>query len=203
MSKKKIAAPPPFGAGRFFKKHLPLAALLAVTALLYTGAGVLSGRLNLVDDHDYIVQYGHYDRPLSFAGLAPVFNRTSTQEMLHDYYRPLYTLVRSIDYRLYGTSPTGYHATSLLFYLLAVGSAYWILRQLLPSTLAALAPRFSSPFIPSTWRPWLGSWPAATRSQGPWRSCPSPFICRDEPGPARWPSRLRLWQTRRPRSCQR
>ena len=138
MSKKKIAPPPPpSGTERFFKKHLPLAALLAATALLYIGAGVLSGRLNLVDDHDYIVQYGHYDRPLNLAGLAQMFNRTSTQEMLHDYYRPLYTLVRSIDYRLYGTSPTGYHATSLLFYLLAVGSAYWILLRLLPSTLAA------------------------------------------------------------------
>ena len=137
MSKRRIEAPPPSGTGPFCKKHLPLAALLAATTLLYVGAGVLSGRLNLVDDYDYIVQYGHYDRPLNLAGLAQMFNRTSTQEMLHDYYRPIYTLVRSIDYRLYGTSPTGYHATSLLFYLLAVGSAYWILLKLLPSTLAA------------------------------------------------------------------
>jgi hypothetical protein len=70
MSKKKIAPPPPSGTERFFKKHFPLAVLLAVTALLYTGAGVLSGRLNLVDDYDYIVQYGHYDRPLNLAGLG-------------------------------------------------------------------------------------------------------------------------------------
>jgi len=137
MSKRRIEAPPPSGTGPFCKKHLPLAALLAATTLLYVGAGVLSGRLNLVDDYDYIVQYGHYDRPLNLAGLVQMFGSTSTQEMLHDYYRPIYTLVRSIDYRLYGTSPTGYHATSLLFYLLAVGSAYWILLKLLPSTLAA------------------------------------------------------------------
>ena len=138
MSKKRIEAPPP-STGPFFKKHPPLAALLAVTALLYTGAGVLSGRLNLVDDYDYIVQYGHYDRPLNLAGLAQMFNSISKQEMLHDYYRPIYTLVRSIDYRLYGASPIGYHATSLLFYLLAVGCAYLILLKLLPSTLAAFA----------------------------------------------------------------
>jgi tetratricopeptide (TPR) repeat protein len=137
MSRKRIEAQPPSGTPPFCKKHLPLAALLAATALLYTGAGVLSGRLNLVDDYDYIVQYGHYDRPLNLAGLVRMFGSTSTQEMLHDYYRPLYTLVRSIDYRLYGTSPTGYHATSLLFYLLAVGSAYGILRRLLPSSWAA------------------------------------------------------------------
>jgi tetratricopeptide (TPR) repeat protein len=93
----------------------------------------------LVDDYGYIVQYGHYDRPLNFAGLAQMFSSISKQEMLHDYYRPIYTLVRSIDYRLYGTSPTGYHVTSLVFYLLAVGSAFWILRRLLPSTLAAFA----------------------------------------------------------------
>ena len=139
MSKKRVEAPPPSGTGPFLKKHLPLAALLAVTALLYAGAGVLSGRLNLVDDYGYIVQYGHYDRPLNFAGLAQMFSSISKQEMLHDYYRPIYTLVRSIDYRLYGTSPTGYHVTSLVFYLLAVGSAFWILRRLLPSTLAAFA----------------------------------------------------------------
>jgi tetratricopeptide (TPR) repeat protein len=137
MSKKRVEAPPPSGTGPFFKKHLPLVALLATTALLYAGAGVLSGRLNLVDDYAYIVQYGHYDRPLNLAGLVQMFGSISKQEMLHDYYRPIYTLVRSIDYRLYGTSPTGYHVTSLLFYLLAVGSAFWILRKLLPSTLAA------------------------------------------------------------------
>ena len=93
----------------------------------------------MADDNDYIVQYGHYDRPLNFAGLAQMFGSISKQEMLHDYYRPIYILVRSIDYRLYGTSPTGYHVTSLLFYLLAVASAYWILLKLLPSTRAAFA----------------------------------------------------------------
>jgi hypothetical protein len=82
MPKKRNAAPPPSGTAQSFKKHLPLAALLAVTALLYTGAGVLSGRLNLVDDYDYIVQYGHYDRPLNLAGLAQMFNRTFTQETM-------------------------------------------------------------------------------------------------------------------------
>jgi len=139
MSKKKRVEPPPSGIGPLFGKYLSLAVLLATTALLYAGAGVLSGRLNLMDDYGYIVQYGHYDRPLNLAGLVQMFGSISRQEMLHDYYRPIYTLVRSIDYRLYGTSPTGYHVTSLVFYLLAVGSAYWILRKLLPSTWAAFA----------------------------------------------------------------
>jgi len=143
------------------KKHLPLAALLAATALLYTGAGVLSGRLNLVDDHDYIVQYGHYDRSFNLAGLVQMFSSISKQEMLHDYYRPIYTLVRCIDYRLYGTSPTGYHVTSLFFYLLAVASAYWILRKLVPSTLAAFAGALLFAVHPIHVEPWLGSWPAA------------------------------------------
>jgi tetratricopeptide (TPR) repeat protein len=137
MSKRKIEASPASGPGPFFKRQLPLVILLAAATLLYIGAGVLWGRLNLADDYGYIVQYGHYDRPLNFAGLVQMFNSISKQEMLHDYYRPIYTLVRSLDYRLHGTSPTGYHVTSLLFYLLAVGSAYWILRKLLLSTLAA------------------------------------------------------------------
>ena len=137
MSKKKIDVSPPAGPEPFFRRQLPLAVVLVAAALLYTGAGVLSGRLNLADDYGYIVQYGHYDRPLNFAGLVQMFSSISKQEMLHDYYRPIYTLVRSIDYHLNGTSPTGYHVTSLLFYLLAVSSAYWILRKLLLSTLAA------------------------------------------------------------------
>jgi tetratricopeptide (TPR) repeat protein len=143
MAKRKIKkAPPPVrnlpARVPFYRRYLSLAVLLTASALFYAVAGVLSGQLNLADDYGYIVQYGHYDRPLNLAGLVQMFSGISTQEMLHDYYRPIYTLIRSIDYRLYGTSPMGYHVTSLLFYLLAVGSAYGILRRLLPSSLAAL-----------------------------------------------------------------
>jgi tetratricopeptide (TPR) repeat protein len=137
MAKKKAEAAPPPDPKPFFKRQLPVAVLLAAAALLYVAAGVLSGQLNLADDYGYIVQYGHYDRPLSLAGLEQMFSGISKQEMLHDYYRPIYTLIRSVDYRLWGTSPTGFHVTSLLFYLLAVGSAYAILRKLIPSTSAA------------------------------------------------------------------
>jgi protein O-mannosyl-transferase len=112
--------------------------LLAVAALLYTLAGVLQGEFSVADDSAYIVENGHFDRPLNLVGLAQIFNSIAKEEMLHDYYRPIYVLVRTIDYHLYGTSPFGYHVTSLLFYLLAVGSAYWILLKLLPSTRAAL-----------------------------------------------------------------
>jgi len=135
-NKKPMQASPPVRIS-FCKRHLPLALLLAASTLFYVVAGVLSGQLNLADDYGYIVQFGHYDRPFSLAGLLQMFNGISKQEMLHDYYRPIYTLIRSIDYRLYGTSPTGYHVTSLLFYLLAVGAAYSILRRLLLSVSAA------------------------------------------------------------------
>jgi hypothetical protein len=137
MAKKKIEVAPPPNARPFFTRQLPLAVLLVAAAGLYIAAGVLSGQFSLADDYGYIVQYGHYDRPLNLTGLAQMFNGISKQEMLHDYYRPIYTLIRSIDYRLYGTSPCGFHVTSLLFYLLAVGSAYWIFRKLVPSVLAA------------------------------------------------------------------
>ena len=137
MAKKKAQETPTPVRVPFLKRHLPLLLVLAASALFYTVAGVLSGQLNLADDYGYIVQFGHYDRPLNLDGLLQMFNGISKQEMLHDYYRPIYTLIRSLDYRLYGTSPTGYHVTSLLFYLLAVGSAYWIFCKLLPSTLAA------------------------------------------------------------------
>jgi len=139
VSKKRTEVSPPPGKGAFFKRHLALAVLLAATGLFYVVAGVLSGQFSVADDAAYIVEYGHFDRPLNLAGLAQIFNGIAREEMLHDYYRPLYVLVRTIDYHLYGTSPTGYHATSLLFYLLAVGSAYWIFCKLLPSTRAAFA----------------------------------------------------------------
>jgi protein O-mannosyl-transferase len=137
MAKKKAQETPPPARVPFLKRHWPLAVLLTASALFYVGAGVLSGQLNLADDYGYIVQFGHYDRPLNFAGLVQMFNGISRQEMLHDYYRPIYTLIRSIDYRLYGIFPTGYHVTSLLFYLLAVGCVHWILRTLLRSKPAA------------------------------------------------------------------
>ena len=139
MSKKRTEVSSPPGKRAFFKRHLALAVLLAAAALFYVVAGVLSGQFSVADDAAYIVEYGHFDRPLNLAGLAQIFNGIAREEMLHDYYRPLYVLVRTIDYHLYGTSPTGYHATSLLFYLLAVGSAYWIFCKLLPSTRAAFA----------------------------------------------------------------
>ena len=139
MSKKKVKPAPPPGKGASGKRLMPLAVLLAVAALFYCAAGVLSGEFSVADDSAYIVENGHFDRPLNLAGLAQIFNSIAKEEMLHDYYRPIYVLVRTIDYHLYRTSPTGYHVTSLLFYLLAVGSAYWILRELLPSTRAAFA----------------------------------------------------------------
>ena len=188
---------PPSGTKTLSPKHLPLAALLAVTTLLYTGAGVLSGRLNLVDDYDYIVQYGHYDRPLSLAGLAQMFNSASTRGMLHDYYRPLYTLIRSIDYRFYGTSPTGYHVTSLLFYLLAVASSYWILLRLLPSTRAAFAAALVFAVHPIHVEAVAWIMAGGYAIAGPWRSFRLPCISRDEPGRAPWPWLWRRWQTRR------
>jgi len=137
MTRRKIEAPVPAETGSSFAKHRHLAVLFAAAALFYVAAGVLSGEFSVADDAAYIIEYGHFDRPLSLAGLAQIFNGIAKEEMLHDYYRPLYVLVRTIDYRLYGTSPTGYHATSLLFYLLAVGAAYWILLKLLPSARAA------------------------------------------------------------------
>ena len=63
MSMKKIDVSPPAGPQPLCKSLLPLAVVLVAAALLYVGAGVLSGRLNLADDYGYIVQYGHYDRP--------------------------------------------------------------------------------------------------------------------------------------------
>jgi hypothetical protein len=139
MSEKKVKPAPPPGKGASWKRLMPLAVLLAVAALFYCAAGVLSGEFSVADDSAYIVENGHFDRPLNLAGLAQIFNSIAKEEMLHDYYRPIYVLVRTIDYHLYRTSPTGYHVTSLLFYLLAVGSAYWILRELLSSTRAAFA----------------------------------------------------------------
>ncbi len=139
MSKRaRIEGSPPSATPSPFDGHLPMGFLLAAVALLYVAAGVLSGQLSLADDYGYIVQYGHYDRPLNLDGLAQMFSGIAEHEMIHDYYRPVYTLVRSIDYRLYGIEPLGYHATSLLFYLLAVGSAFSIFRRLMPRPGAAL-----------------------------------------------------------------
>jgi hypothetical protein len=49
-----------------------LVVLLAVAAFLYTAAGVLSGEFSVADDSAYIVEHGHFDRPLNLVGLEGV-----------------------------------------------------------------------------------------------------------------------------------
>ncbi len=114
----------------------PLMALMAITVLIYTPS--LRGSLNQLDDYSYIVESGHYDRPLNATGLRQVFFTIAQKEALHDYYRPVYTLIRMIDYRLYGVSPTGYRVTNLLFYLWATWMVYLILILVVASRSAAL-----------------------------------------------------------------
>ncbi|MBI4396872.1 MAG: tetratricopeptide repeat protein [Elusimicrobia bacterium] len=108
-----------------------LLALVAATALLYGLSGVFQAQFSHLDDFPYIVQLGHYDRPLNGQGLREIFGKVSATEMLHSYYRPIFTLIRVVDYRLFGNSPAGYHVTNFLFYALAVAFAFLVLQRLI------------------------------------------------------------------------
>lgn len=119
-------------------RHLFLPFVLLTACVLFLYAESFVGELNQLDDIGYIVEYGHYDRSLDASGIRDIFVTIAAREKIHDYYRPIYTLVRILDYKLYGTSAFGYHITNTLFYLLAVFGVYLILLKLLKEASPAL-----------------------------------------------------------------
>ncbi|MFA5802821.1 MAG: hypothetical protein WC911_10150 [Thermoleophilia bacterium] len=71
--------------------------------------------------------------------------RILTEPMLgHDYYigggifyRPLTSLMRSLDYAIWNINPYGYHLTDLLLHLTVVALIFWLIRILFNSNAAA------------------------------------------------------------------
>jgi tetratricopeptide (TPR) repeat protein len=56
---------------------------------------------------------------------------------LHSYFRPLQFVWYTICYRLFGDSPAGWHAASLLLHLAVVGAVFWCGMELLQDGLTA------------------------------------------------------------------
>lgn len=110
--------------------------LLVIVFALF--ANSLNNEFSKLDDYDYIITYGHFARPLNFSGLRQIFIEIPKAEFIHDYYRPLYILIRSIDYNIWKTNPLGYHLTNIIFFYLSCMVVYLIVNHLLESHWLAL-----------------------------------------------------------------
>jgi protein O-mannosyl-transferase len=56
---------------------------------------------------------------------------------IHGYYRPLFLVLLTVCYKLFGEEPLGWHAVSLILHVLTVGAVLWTGRKLLQDRLAA------------------------------------------------------------------
>ena len=111
---------------------------LLVVVVFALFANSLNNEFSKLDDYDYIITYGHFDRPLNFGGLRQIFVEIPRTEFIHDYYRPLYILTRSIDYNIWKTNPLGYRLTNVIFFYLCCLLVYLIVDHLLKSRWLAL-----------------------------------------------------------------
>jgi tetratricopeptide (TPR) repeat protein len=105
----------------------------AVAAATY--ADTLRGGF-LLDDQ-YIVVENPAIRDLS--RVPDLFTQTPPGAINRNYYRPVFLGSLALDYALWELSPRGYHATSILWHVLASVLAYFVLRRLLGSPPAACA----------------------------------------------------------------
>lgn len=105
--------------------YVLLAFLLVAFA---TYAPSLSGEF-IWDDH-YLVGDNPFFRSPVFA--VEVFRHHLFSESFSTYYRPVQNLSYMLDYWLWGSSPTGYHATNIVLHAVAAWMMFLLLLRLLP-----------------------------------------------------------------------
>lgn len=118
---------------RLTKGRLLLGAALLVSALIY--ARTL--RFDFVyDDWEQIVRNPH----LASAAYIPLYFTADVWSQSHsagqgDYYRPIYLLFMLLNHSLFGISPAGWHAMSVLLELAAIFLVYLVGSELLRDPL--------------------------------------------------------------------
>jgi len=112
---------------------LGLTILLLITLVVY----FKTFKMNLVDfdDNFFIIRSGEFNKDLgniwrSFVqSLFPLFDCI--------YYRPVFRIDMILEYQLFGTNPTGYHVTNLMFHFISVGLLFYFFRKLKTGNLSA------------------------------------------------------------------
>ncbi|MFQ3638464.1 MAG: tetratricopeptide repeat protein [Chloracidobacterium sp.] len=114
-----------------------LVIILLTVALLY--APTLSYE-RVFDDHLQIEENLHI-RSWRFLGRAFTDHVWSGQPgyALTNSYRPLYLVWMTANYALFGEDPRGWHTTSVLLYLAAVGGVWWVAGKLLGTGFERIA----------------------------------------------------------------
>jgi hypothetical protein len=105
----------------FYKALLPLLFILPVVFAAYFP--ILDNELTNWDDPDLII-----DNPLirdfSFEGIKRIFST-----FYFGNYQPLHLLAYMIQFHLWGLNPAGYHAVSLVLFLITTSLVYWFTYQ--------------------------------------------------------------------------
>jgi hypothetical protein len=111
--------------------------ILHIAILLIAVAGIYFNALNgdfLYDDKPMIAAYDFIkdinNLPKAFMAPTSLYGNTN-------YYRPLQTISNMTDYFLWGKVTTGFHATNILFHVLAVLLLYWGLQLLFKKKMIA------------------------------------------------------------------
>ena len=107
----------------------PLLAVLVLTALAH--ASTLGGGF-VYDDHRF-VEFNdavHEVRPADY--FVDAATASDSEGIVADIYRPVRTLFFSLEWAVFGSSPSGWHLVSLLLHLLGTALAFRLLRGLLP-----------------------------------------------------------------------
>ncbi len=111
----------------WYQQRLFVFALLAgVPLLIYLRT--LGFGFTMLDDSIFIRENMEYNRELS--NIAVSFQRGLFNPTGDFYYRPVFLVDFILESRLFGTSPTGYHFTNLLFHIICVILLYVFLVQL-------------------------------------------------------------------------
>ena len=106
-------------------------ALLAIAILLAYLPAVLAGFGFVSDDFMILQRVRAAD---GLRGAAQFFSQS-----FYDYYRPAGFISFALDWTIWGATPAGYHATSILLHLLNTGLVFLLARRLLSAEMAVLA----------------------------------------------------------------
>jgi len=120
---------------RDFIRKYALLILTGLTLIVYSRV-VFQGFTEL-DDKFFVVQNESFNKSLENIPVA--FGRGLFGPANDLYYRPLFLVDMILEYQVFGTSPWGYHLTSLIFHILAVCLLFTFFRKIrIPDTDALI-----------------------------------------------------------------
>lgn len=117
--------------------RLGLYAAVAVAVLAFVAHASTLGAGFVYDDHRFIVQNEAIQSIDPVAFFSEASTTSASEGVTHDIYRPLRTLLFSIEYTVFGLSPGGWHLISVLLHVLNAVLVFFLIMRLLPGRAIA------------------------------------------------------------------